>query len=477
MHLLVRSSLIALAALGAAARAGASDAKIAALSKQERLAREKCAGDLVKLARALTGSKAIGAARVELRRAMAIAPTDSVCRKESSKLPPAAGEVADSADDKSKAAIEPVHARCVTALVELLKAWDKADRPDEFARLATVIHAELAGEQALESFDLEWSEELGLLFRKKDAARLAAGDEFIDGAWVDATAVAKLDASHADWKKPWVLSDGVHEVRTTMSRRTARRVLEHVTAFRRVVLDEFVGEWDLRPPKGSLPVIVTATQEQFRERVSAFPRAAQMPSAAAAVYVGGSTPLGPCIATFEPRDTDGSVKKIGWPGFLVTLRHEVAHQILYEYSKHGSAGAEIIGWCSEGIANYLACFEPLKGHWRLRRRALTPFAIGYLPGPFAWVKSNLERVGPISKRLLEAGAPATAEAYLADATLAYFLLEGEGRRYRQRMIRLAELVHQGRGDGGSFQKVFGKVDFAKLQAEWEAFVRSLEIER
>jgi hypothetical protein len=461
-------------AIAVGARAAGADARVAAIAKQDAAVRQKLAADLARLARELAAMKAVDEARGELRRAMAIAPADAACRKDVAKLANDPGATPDAIKEKCKAAIEPVHARCAAALVDVLKTWDAADRPDEFARLATVARAELSADLA--GFDVDWSEDFGMWFRKKDLARLAAGAEFVDGAWVEAADVAKLDAAHADWKKPWVLSDGVHEVRTTMSRRTAKRVLEHVSQFRRVVLDEFAGEWDLRPPKSALPVIVTATQAEFQARLREWPAMNDLPNAAA-IYVRGNVPLCPCIATFEPKDTDGSTKQAGWPTFSFVLRHEIAHQILYEYSKYGGFGVENVGWCSEGIANYLACFESVKGRWRLRRKAETPFAKGYLPGAFTWVQANLAHVDPLSKLLPDARMPTTGEAYLVDATLAYFLLEGDGRRHRRQTIQLAELVHQGRCDAGSFAKIFGKVDFAKLQSSWEAFVRAIEIEK
>ncbi|MBI3843162.1 MAG: hypothetical protein HY292_00860 [Planctomycetes bacterium] len=468
--------VLSVAALAARAAGGPNDARVAALTKQDSAAREKCADDLVRLARGLAEQKAFEEARDELRRAMAIAPADAGCRKEFAKLASAAGKTPDAAREKSTAMREPVHAHCAAVLADVLKAWDGADRPDEFARLATSVKAELSGDAALAGFELEWSEDFGLWLRKKDAARLATGAEFIDGAWVEAADVAKQDAAHADWKKPWVLSDGVHEVRTTMSRLTAKRVLEHVSEFRRVVLDEFTGEWDLKAPRGVLPVIVTATQSEFAAKIREIPAQNNIPNAAA-VYLRGSTALNPCFATFEPKDTDGSTKKVGWPGLLFTLRHEIAHQILFEYSKQASGGMGSIGWCSEGLANLLACFEPVKGHWRLRRRAEIPFATGYIPGAFAWVQSNFAEVAPLSKLLVDIGDPTTATAYFVDTVLVDFLLEGDGRRHRASMIKLAQLVHQGGCDATTFGKVFGKVDFPKLQSEWQAFVRSIEIEK
>ena len=48
-----------------------------------------------------------------------------------------------------------------------------------------------------------------------------------------------------------------------------------------------------------------------------------------------------------------------------------------------------IDWVSEGIATFLGSHMPRKGRWELARPAREPYANGFEPGPFAWVKGQV----------------------------------------------------------------------------------------
>ena len=307
-----------------------------------------CAAELVKASKALVALEAFGEAREELRLAAGIAPQEAAPRKELAKLVSSNAVTPDATEEKVTKARDTAHANCVTALVPALDVWEKAARPEEFAQLATVAAASLGGGEALQRFELAWFEPYLVWARKADVERWEKGDEFVDGAWADAARVKELDAAHADWKSPWAVGDGVHEVRTVLPYRTAKRVLENVRSYRRFVIDEFAGEWEWKPSKSPLPIWLTGTQADYQARLREYDSGAAK-SQASALYVQRTGGLCPVFLTFEPR-VAGSGVKIDWPALLRDVRHEVAHQILYESCMAQGAGVGgNIDWVSEGL--------------------------------------------------------------------------------------------------------------------------------
>lgn len=456
-----------------AAGARADDKAVAAIRKQQDAAEAKCAAEFVKCAKALAAMKAFDEARDELRVAMIVAPSDANCRKEYAKLLASKGDTPDAAAAKLNDVRNPARAACVAALVPVLQAWDKADRPVEFAHLATVTAGCFGQPEPLQAFKLRAFEPYGFLARPQDAERWEKGDEFVDGAWVDAEKVKALDAQHANWSSPWIVGDGVHEVRTAMTLRDARRVLEYVGSYRRFVVDYFAGEWEWKQPKSPLPIYLTATQADYQARLTAYdPNAAR--SKASAIYVQKTGGICPVFVTFEPKDAGGS--KIDWPALLRDVRHETAHQILYESAMAQGAGVGgNIDWVSEGVANFLACHEPKGWIWRLTRREQEPYANGFEPGAFSWVRGNFDKVPPLSKYFTDFKPNLdSAEEYFVATTMTYFLLM---TKWRAPMVKLIAEVHMAKGGPKSFAECFGKVDLAKMQDEWKAFVDGISIEK
>ena len=143
-------------------------------------------------------------------------------------------------------------------------------------------------------------------------------------------------------------------------------------------------------------------------------------------------------------------------------------------------GAQVggnIDWVSEGVANFLACHVPREGRWRLSRPAQIQFGSASEVGSFAWVKGNFDSVPPVAKYFAETKPNlAPGQDYYIATTMNYFLLAGADRKYRGAMIKLLQEVHMAKGNGQSFAKCFGKVDFAKMQEEWKAFVSEISIE-
>ena len=471
-----RLAAIAVALAFAAAPSLADDKAAAAVRKQQDAAEAKCAAELVKSAKALVALKAFDEARDELRTAMLVAPHDAACRKEYAKLLASRTATPDAAEPKLAAIRDPARAACVAALVPVLQAWDKADRPEEFAQLATTTVACFGQPDPVKALGLTSFEPYGFWARKQDAERWEKGEEFVDGAWADAEKVKALDAQHANWTTPWVVGDGVHEVRTSMPLRAARRVLEYVGSYRRFVADYFTGEWEWKQPKAPLPIYLTATQADYQARLGAYDPGATR-SKASAIYVQKTGGICPVFVTFEPKDAGGS--KIDWPALLRDVRHETAHQLLYESAMAQGAGVGgNIDWVSEGTANFLACHELKNGVWRLARRAQEPYANGYEPGAFSWVQGNFDKAPPLAKYFTEFNANLDSpEEYFVATTMIYFLLLGEEGRWRPSAVKLITQVHMAKGGPKSFAECFGKPDFAKMQEQWKAFVDGISVEK
>jgi hypothetical protein len=469
--------VVTLLAAASATAFAAEDKAVAACRKQEADARTKCAAEIAKAAKSLVGMKAFDEAHAALRVALQVAPDDAACRKDFAALPWTYRATPEAAAKKAAPLLEASDKACRGHLSSALAAWGKAERPEDYARLATTLVAffDPAGQTA-ESLQLAWYEPYLAWARKKDAERWEKGDEFVDGAWVEAAGVKALDAAHADWKTPWVLGDGFHEVRTTMPLRAGKRVQEYVRSWRRFVLDYFAGEWDWKQPKGPLPVYLTATQDDYQARLAEFDPGA-VRSKASALYVQKTGGLCPVFVTFQPKDADGAT--IDWPALLRDLRHETAHQILYESCMaQGAPVGGNIDWVSEGAANFLAVHEPAQGRWKMTSREQEPYLSGHEPGAFAWTKAHFNEVPELSK-YLAASEPNldTVQEYWIATTLTRFLLAGADRRYRNQFVNMLLEVHMGRGGAGTFAKCFGKPDFGQMQEQWKAFVEGIVVEK
>ena len=68
------------------------------------------------------------------------------------------------------------------------------------------------------------------------------------------------------------------------------------------------------------------------------------------------------------------------------------------------------------------------------------------------------------------------ENYHISATLAYFLLLGEGGRYRKGFVEVLDAVHRIKERRDSFQSAFAEVEPEQMEREWLEFVKALPIE-
>ncbi|MEE8104834.1 MAG: hypothetical protein V3T86_04790 [Planctomycetota bacterium] len=225
--------------------------------------------ELVALSKVASRGKAFGRARRELQKGLALHPESKRLVAERDRIAEKTGTPKAGFEARFLARREKAYAKCGKVLADLALAFDKKGHVDEFERWASAVQTHFPSKAALKRLQLVYFEPYLKWVRKKDAERLAKGSERVDGKWIDKDAVAALNARHATFEDPWVLSDDVHELKTTVPLREARQLLAHIGIYREFVLRQFSGAWDLRPPKGKLPVIVTRTQAELRARMEA----------------------------------------------------------------------------------------------------------------------------------------------------------------------------------------------------------------
>ncbi|MBI3724754.1 hypothetical protein HY251_12485 [bacterium] len=370
--------------------------------------------------------------------------------------------------------------KCTRALLELAPLLEK-ESPERFSACLDLLDR-FPGTNVASRFDATFFEPYSRWIPAADARRLESGSEFVDGKWLERAQVTALDRSHATWKDPWVVSDGVHEVRTTLPLRTARQLLSYIGTYRRFLVRHLAGLWEIAPPKGGLlPVIVTASQADHRARWEAEPRTAGVPlNGGAACYLVSSDPLNPCFVTFEPVLGEGRVAKVPLEVVLSALTHEITHQIVFEHAKPARKERDsgMNAWCVEGLAAYMQQWKLERGRWRLERAARNvPLGGGRfttLDPAFAWAKEHEHALPPLSRFLaIPKEKFYKLENYHMAGTLTWFLLEGEKGKYRKSFARFLELVHESQDDEKSFSTCFEGVDQKVLQAELTRFVAGI----
>ncbi len=335
---------------------------------------------------------------------------------------------------------------------------------------------------ALEKIGFRWYPPHCRWVAKADIAKLDAEQEFIDGEWRDKDAVAALNKKHGTWDDPWVLSDGLHEVHTTVTYRFALRLMNYTTAFRSLLLSRFP-DWDLRAPTaGKLGIYLTETQREFREQGRKVTNGGFDPASvrAAAYYLHSNKSLEPCLLTLEPMGLDGNLKNATEEYLLYVFRHELAHQIFYEYSKYDSdtsRAAKGCVWAYEGIAEFMTAFELENATWRLAHRE--KYVLGDLTqsGAFAWMKANSGKAPTINELArLSREAMRTRENYNTAATFVYFLLYGTNGKGRAPLLKVLGITHKDRDTETTFDEAFKGMDRAALQQQFVRFAKGLKIE-
>ena len=119
------------------------------------------------------------------------------------------------------------------------------------------------------------------------------------------------------------------------------------------------------------------------------------------------------------------------------------------------------------------------GRWRVTSpHRISSGPSGYFEGSFAYCTKNLRAL----PKLREFFAIPRKDFvnyvnYNMAATVAYFLLEGGDCKHRASFIELLEATHEVQNSPDIFERCFPKIDMETMQAEWEAFVSALVIER
>jgi hypothetical protein len=362
---------------------------------------------------------------------------------------------------------------------------------DHFEEQLDILASKLGSEAAVAATGAVYFEPYRRWYNPADGKRLLDGGEKgtevhpqDDTKWLDAKEVKALDDQHSTWSNPWVLADDVHELHTTMPVRTAKTLLLHVGEYRDMFVKYVADGWELRKPEGKLPIFVTATQKDFRDRMQADGHLKPGERInMAAVYCPSSRPLNPVYATFEPMDESGATAVMNTQYVAMILQHECTHQIATEYSMFDADfsghGEKYQYWSVEGIATFMEVFRLGKTGWKLTH-----------PNPknhqekasgnecaFAFCKDNLFLPETLKGFFdLTHDHFVRADHYQIAATVSYFLLEGEGKKYRKSFLKLLQLVHQSKDTNHTLQDCFPGVNFEQMHDEYKHFVGDMKLD-
>ncbi|HBP20029.1 MAG TPA: hypothetical protein DEA08_19855 [Planctomycetes bacterium] len=462
------------------------------LPKIERYALKSVEKELIALARYAARGKDLEAALEELELGLEVLPESKRLKSELKKLEK---KIERASKRKRKAEPTPSLAEKLKAkraeaheeiALELAKAAVAAEEsaPERYRRYRELVQRRFPTKAALDALDLVYFKDYYTWVSRREAKLLESGGELHEGKQLDAATVANLDRQHSTWSNPWVISDEVHEVRTTVSLRKAKQILAYVGAYRRYFLARFGDVWELKAPKGKLPVIVTETQQDLVEQTRAVAgdvaasQAGQIQGAA--YYLQSTGSLNPCFVTYEPKEATGRTFKIErFEQIQIPLAHEVTHQIAFEYSKFDADATRQVHhhfWAVEAIANYMGYHSFDGERWTLKRTRMIPMGQGFIEGPFAHCKNHVESLPSLERFMgLSHEEFMSVENYHVAATLAYFLLEGEQGKYRASFAKLLERIHRVKDKSDLFETCFPGVDRAKMQQEWLRFVRGVQL--
>jgi hypothetical protein len=475
------SSLAFCVLVGGAARA--DDPPASPLSPKEIAARQKAADELAAFAKSCAMYSAWDDARQAYAKAIALSPPGAgdPLKAEAEKLKdktgaPAAGAAAGVADRKTKCL-----AKCADLLAPAAAAYAQADQAADLARVIGLMKGQgLPLEAPLTKAGVVQFAPYLTWHKKQDAEKLEKGWEVIDGAWTDPAKLVELNAAHAAWTAPWIVADDVHEVRTTMPLRTARQVLARVAAFRRFFLDYFAGEWDLQTPSVKLPIILTQTQAELGARVKeVFPELPASSGGSPASYLTATSAGNPCFISFEVTGPGGASLKLDLAAVQLSIQHEVALQLAYEYSKHAADKTRLSKtqiWAIQGLPEYMSYYALVDGNWVLTKPKEVEVAGAAFDGAFAWCKSNVGRIPPLGQyTALPRERFRTPENFHIAATLAWFLLEGNERKYRPHFVKVLETIYRCRDEQDTFVKCFEGVH--DLDAEFRKFCKAIQVDK
>ncbi len=460
------------------------------LTKDEKAALKTCEKELLKLAKFAAKGKDFAAAKGELKRGLEISADSAKLKKELAKVTKKAAkskkEPKASHTEKLAKKREEAHSAVAMALVKAALATE-AEAPARYTRYLELIQTRYPSQDALAALNLVYFKPYSRWISGTESKILESGGDRFGDKLLNAETVAGLNGQHSDWDNPWILTDGVHELRTTVPLRQANQILYYVTAYRKYFLDRF-SSWDLRAPKGKLPIIVTKTQAELKsqmkvvtDKMGGGAGAGMNGIQGAAYYLYTNSDLNPCFVTYEPTEAGGTTFTIdNFEQLQIPIAHEVTHQIVFEYSKYDCNRMRAIEnhfWTVEAIANYMGYHVFDGTAWTLTHPRTIQMGSGLIEGPFAHCVQNVSSLPNLQVFMaLSRQKFLTVNNYHYAATLAYFLLEGQGGKYRERFIKLLSVVHKTKDEANSFATAFPGVDLDALHAEWMTFVRKIKLD-
>ncbi len=482
--LTLRAALCACLAVAVAAPAVLAEDKAERVAKEiakkETETRAAISKELSALATWCAGKNAIDDARAALALGLELAPGDKALEsakeklKDAKKAPPK--DYSAEYAKKKRAAYD----ACAKAIATLVVFSGKNGVWDRFEERVEQLSMKLGSEAGIQMVGAVYFEPYRKWFNAADAKKLQEGGEFHDGKWLDAKAVAKLDAEHSKWDNPWRISDDVHEIKTTAPLRTAKQLLIHVGAYREFFVKYVADGWELKKPEGKLPIIVTLTQKDFMEQLEKdgyHKKGEQIRMAA--VYMHGSGPLNPVYATFEPRGEGGGVTEVKIDYVKTVLQHECTHQIATEYSYWNVDHGEDVDsqyWSVEGLATYMESWQLGRTGWKLTH----PNPDNHDQGEdysFAHCKTNSHLPQSLKGFFdLSHDNFVKADHYALAAGISYFLSEAEGRKYRPGFLKLCEQVHTSRVTKKTLGECFPGQDWEQMHKEYKQFIAGIKLD-
>lgn len=449
------------------------------IDKKEAEAHAAIAKALVDLSSTCVMKNAIDDARSVLDLGLEIAPESKTLKDAKEKLKETKKPVPKDWDFAK--ARHPVYEKVAKILADfMVYAGSKGDW-SHFEERIELLAGKLGSDAAVQATHAVYFEPYRRWFNPVEGKRLQDGGDLLDGKWLEAKEVAKLDEQHSKWSDPWVISDEVHEVRTTMPLRQANQILLHVGAYRDFFLKYVSDGWDLRKPDAKLPIVVTKTHQDYVDQMKAGGHLKDGDRITmAAVYMHSPSGIGPVYATFEPADQSGAVHEVNLDYVLNVLQHECTHQIAHEYSKwnEGSKPEDSQYWCVEGLATFMQSFRRGKTGWKLTHQNPKNAVRG---GPddfaFSFAKDNIHLPQDLRGFFeLTHDHFVRADHYNIAAAASYFLLEGEGKKYRKGALKLFETVHQDRSTKKLLDECFPDADWKRMHDEYKRFVNAIQLD-
>ena len=451
-----------------------------AVAKTTTAARKKSSDALLKLGKWCIAQKAFESAREELQLAITLAPDPKKARKELAKIAGKDDAPRDGFEDSFDAKRDEAHTSCTELLFGAADGALAANSTEGFDDVVSLLIEVFPDAGTKTRYELSWFEPYVRWVRKEDRDRFDAGGEFVDGAWLDAEAVDKLDAEHNSWEKRWKVGNGTFRVETAKPLRVVNTFLSHATAFRKWFLAEFGDVWEMQAPKGELPILVTRDQAEYQTIYGKY-----MPGEGPNVmglYLIRTAPLSPVIMTFEPVFSGDGPRKVKFHVLQKTLYHEVAHQIGMEYSAFEAKGGVDFPhhfWVVEGIANHCSWMVPGERGWQQTRPNKFETIPGFAAtGSIAWIKANIGSIPPLAE-FMKTSKPNFhgQKKYDQGTAAAYFLLTYGQGVYRTAFLELCQDVHRRGGSADGFTSRLDGVTMDEVQTQFVEFIRATSIDR